>query len=104
MKQTMDFKREEMLFISAKTGENCSLVLDEIVKRIPGPQVDINKPFKALIFDSVYDLRRGAIIYVACSDGHIKRGDKITSCFTNKTYEVQEVGLTRPDFEPADKL
>lgn len=46
-------------------------------------------PFKALIFDSVYDTHRGAIIYVAVADGEIKKGDKVTSSFTKKSYEVQ---------------
>lgn len=64
----------------------------------------IDKPFKALIFDSVYDLRRGAIIYVACTDGEIKRGDRVRSYFTKKSYEVQEVGIARPDFVPSNKL
>ena len=69
------------------------------------PNSDGSKiPFKALIFDSVYDSHRGAIIYVAVSSGEIKRGDKITSFFTKKTYEVQEVGIARPNFVTTKKL
>ena len=41
---------------------------------------------------------------MACFDGEIKKGDKVTSCFTKKTYEVQEVGIARPDFVPSEKL
>ncbi len=64
----------------------------------------MNNPFKGLIFDSVFDTHRGVIVYVACTDGQIKKGDKITSYFTKKSYEVQEVGLARPDFMPTNKL
>ncbi|CAF0708288.1 unnamed protein product [Brachionus calyciflorus] len=102
--QTLDLKKEEMLFISAKNGINCEQVLDEIVNRIPSPIVNYDKPFKSLVFDSVYDLRRGAIIYIACVDGEIKKGDKVKSFFTKKVYEVQEVGLARPDFRPSNKI
>jgi translation elongation factor EF-4 len=66
--------------------------------------VECKKPFRALVFDSVYDVHRGAIVYIACFDGEIKRGDKISSYFTNKTYEVQEVGIVRPEFVPVNKL
>ena len=68
------------------------------------PKVEKNKPFKALVFDSIYNIHRGAIIYVACFDGEIKPGDRVRSCFTKKSYEVQEVGLARPDLTPAEKL
>jgi translation elongation factor EF-4 len=66
--------------------------------------VNAQKPYKALIFDSLYDLHRGAIIYVACFDGEIKKGDRITSFFSKKSYEVQEVGIARPHFQPTAKL
>lgn len=68
------------------------------------PNINKDKPFKSLVFDSFYDLRRGAIIYVACVDGEIKRGDKVKSFFNKKTYEVQEVGIARPDFIQTNKL
>lgn len=68
------------------------------------PSINKDKPFKSLVFDSFYDLRRGAIIYVACVDGEIKRGDKVKSFFNKKVYEVQEVGIARPDFLTTNKL
>ena len=68
------------------------------------PKVDVKKPYKALVFDSLHDMHRGAIIYVACADGEIKRGDRITSYFSKKSYEVQEVGIARPNFQPTKKL
>ncbi len=71
---------------------------------ISRPKTCEGRPFKALIFDSVYDHHRGAIIYVAISNGMIKKGDKITSFFTKKTYEVQEVGIARPNFVPTNML
>lgn len=102
--QTLDIKSEDIIHISAKTGINCDSVLDAIIERLPPPEVDENKTFKALIFDSVYDAHKGAIIYVACASGEIKRGDRITSYFTKKSYEVQQVGIARPNFVPTNKL
>lgn len=68
------------------------------------PKFKNDKSYKALIFDSVYHVHRGAIIYVACTDGEIKKGDRVTSYFTQKSYEVQEVGIARPNFVPTNKL
>ena len=75
-----------------------------VLKLHTRPAVDATKPFRALIFDSVFDLHRGVIVYVACVDGEIQRGQRITSFFTKKTYEVQEVGIARPEFTPSTKL
>ena len=80
------------------------LVLLILFSSLLRPNVNINKLFKALIFETVFDLHKGVIVYVACSDGEIKKGDRITSYFTKKSYEVQEVGLARPDFCPSNKL
>ena len=67
----------------------------------PTKRTDI---FRALVFDIVYQKHRGAIIYVACFGTEIKVGDKIKSCYTKKTYEIQELGLARPSLEKAHKL
>lgn len=91
--------------ISAKSGLNVEAVLEEIVKKIPAPVGDENKPLKALIFDSFYDNYRGAISYVRLKEGKVKAGDNILMMSTGKTFTVTEVGYFRPgSYIPAEVL
>ena len=64
---------------------------------LPSPNGDRNKPLKMVIFDSWYDIYRGVICTVSVMDGVIKAGDIITSCHTEKSYEVGEVGIFNPN-------
>jgi len=86
-------KREEILFCSAKQGIGIDEILEAIVRRIPPPKGDINKPLRALIFDSVFDNYRGVIVYVRIFDGVLKENDKIFLMATQQSYEVEEVGV-----------
>ena len=91
--------------ISAKTGLNVEDVLEEIVNKVPAPIGDINKPLKALIFDSVYDNYEGALAYIRVFDGSIKKGDVITTMSNGKEYEVVSVGYFKPGgYIKAEKL
>lgn len=79
--------------ISAKAGLNIESVLDEIVEKVPAPSGDINKPFKALIFDSYYDIYKGVTCFIRVYDGSVKPGDMIKMMATGNSFEVTEVGV-----------
>ncbi len=82
--------------ISAKSGENVELLLEQIVEKIPCPKGDEEAPLKALIFDSRYDNYKGVIIYVRVMEGVIKPGTEIKMMATGKKFIVTEVGYFRP--------
>ena len=82
--------------VSAKTGENCEEILEQIVKNVPAPTGDKNAPLKALIFDSIYDSYRGVIVYVRVVDGTLRPGEKIRLMSTGAEFDVVEVGCLRP--------
>ncbi len=82
--------------ISAKLGLNIRDVLEQVVKIVPPPEGDVNKPLKALIFDSVYDSYKGVIVYVRVMDGTIKSGDRMKLMSTGAEFDVVEVGRLMP--------
>ncbi len=90
--------------ISAKTGEGVHQLLDAIIDIIPPPQGDINKPPKALIFDSYYDSYRGVVILVRVIDGVFRKNDLIKLYSTNKEYKIEELGHLELIKEPAEKI
>ncbi|XP_035983495.1 translation factor Guf1, mitochondrial-like [Fundulus heteroclitus] len=90
--------------ISAKLGTNVETVLRAVVERIPPPAGSVGDPFKALVFDSNFDHYRGVVANIAVFGGQVKKGDKIVSAYLCKTYEVNELGLLRPEEHPTQKL
>lgn len=91
--------------ISAKNGLNIEDVLESVVKKIPAPNGDSKKPLSALIFDSYYDVYKGAVIFVRVMDGTVKKGTKIKLMATGAVEEVAEVGTFGPgQFLPCDEL
>ena len=90
--------------ISAKTGLNVVDVLEAVIKNVRPPQGDINKPFKALIFDSFYDAYRGVVIIIRVVDGSVKVGDKIMMMSNDKVFEVTELGVHTPVEVKQDSL
>jgi len=95
---------EEILFISAKTGEGIPEVLKAIVRRIPPPQGNPDAPLKALIFDSYYDDYRGVVAYFRIFDGTLEKGMRLQLLSTGAVYEAQEVGILRLNKIPQDKI
>ncbi len=91
--------------ISAKTGLNVEDVLEQIVQLIPCPEGDDDAPFKALVFDSVYDNYKGVIVYVRVMDGTLRPGDTMRMMATGAQFTVVEVGAMRATgLQPCDAL
>lgn len=95
---------EEILKISAKTGEGVPEVLDEVIERIPSPRGSTDAPTRALIFDSYYDDYRGVILYTRVVDGVIKKNDEITMMATVASGIALEVGTLKPDMSQGPAL
>jgi len=104
MENIIGIGREEAISVSAKTGEGIDKIIPAIIERIPPPEGDVNKPLKALIFDSWFDSYRGVIILVRVYDGVLKKGDKIKFLSNNAEYEINELGVYTPKQKPLDKL
>ncbi|XP_036709548.1 translation factor GUF1, mitochondrial isoform X8 [Balaenoptera musculus] len=104
IEKVFDIPSDECIKISAKLGTNVESVLQAVIKRIPPPKVHRKNPLRALVFDSTFDQYRGVIANVALFDGVVSKGDKIVSVHTQKTYEVNEVGVLNPNEQPTHKL
>lgn len=91
--------------ISAKLGLNIEDVLEQIVAQIPAPSGELNSPFKALIFDSLYDAYKGVIVFCRVFDGRVKKGTKMRMMATKAEAEVVEVGtFGAGQFIPCEEL
>jgi len=95
---------DDILKISAKTGEGVIEVLDAVVERIAAPTGSDTNPTRALIFDSYFDDYRGVVLYVRTVDGHIKKGDAIDMMATGASGIALEVGSLSPAMTPRDVL
>ncbi len=90
--------------ISAKTGLNVDEVLARIVSDVPAPAGDPDAPLKALIFDSIYDNYKGALSYVRVVDGAVRPGDRIRFMHSGNEFDVTEVGVFNPRWQPVEEL
>jgi GTP-binding protein LepA len=93
--ELLGVEEEEILKISAKTGENVTGVLDAIVDRVPAPHSEHDET-RALIFDSLYDPYRGVISLARLFDGELKKGDRVRAMGSEEHFELLEVGCYSP--------
>ena len=96
MESTIGLDCRGAIRCSAKTGLGIENILESIVTNLPPPMGDINKPLRALIFDSYYDSYRGVVVFFRVVDGEIRKGDKIHFMNSRMEYEVLEVGVMTP--------
>ncbi|HVV30435.1 MAG TPA: translation elongation factor 4 [Mycobacteriales bacterium] len=88
---------DDVLRISAKTGQGVTDLLETIVRDVPAPAGDPSGPPRALIFDSVYDAYRGVISYVRVVDGELSTRDRLLMMSTRASHETLEVGVISPE-------
>src|SRR5919109_176637 len=92
IEQVLGTPADEILRVSAKTGEGVPALLEALVRRVPPPRGDPDAPARALVFDSLYDSYRGVIAYVRMVDGSLERGEKLRMMATGGVSEVEELG------------
>ncbi len=103
--QVLGCDPEDVLFISAKTGQGVDAVLDAVIQRVPPPSAPSSEEtLTALIFDSVYDEYMGVIAYVRLMTGSAERGDDLFCAATGARCEAEEVGFFRPQKQKGKKL
>ncbi len=95
---------QDVLRVSAKTGEGVGALLDEIVRLVPHPVGDPDAPARAMIFDSVYDVYRGVVTYVRVIDGNLSSRERILMLSTKAQHEMLEIGVISPEPMPSTGL
>ncbi len=89
---------------SAKTGIGIDEILEAIVRDVPAPSGDREKPLRALIFDSYFDSYKGVIAHIRLMDGHIRKGMQLRMMATGRVFEVTDVGCFRPAMVDVEEL
>ena len=106
--QLLGCDKSEVLKVSGRTGEGVSELLDEVIKRVPSPQVSEDNTgrgsFRSLIFDFQYSNHTGVIVFVRVMSGEVSRHDRLIFKIAEREFEAIEVGIFKPDNTPAEKL
>ena len=101
---TLGFEEEEIILTSAKNGTGIQELVEAVIKRVPAPKGDLNKPLKALVFDSYYDAYLGVVALIRVIDGSVHVGDEIYMKQANRSYPVVELGVSTPHKENVETL
>ncbi len=104
IEETLGIDASMAIPVSAKTGENIHEVLEAIVNYMPPPEDNIDKPLRALVFDSAYDPYLGTLCYFKIIDGEMNLGDRVKFLASGKEYEIVELGYSTPNRVPVKKL
>ena len=95
---------EDILHISAKTGQGVPELLDAIIARIPPPAGEAHAPLRALIFDSSYDQYRGVVSSIRIVDGTLRAGARLRFMQANAVHDLEEIGVRTPEATPVSGL
>ena len=95
---------DDVVRISAKTGEGVETLIERLVEEVPAPQGDPDAALRALVFDSYFDAYRGVVCYVRVVDGHLSSGQRLRFMATGEVHDATEIGVLTPDTEPVGAL
>jgi GTP-binding protein LepA len=95
---------ETIIRVSAKDGKNVDQLLETIVQKIPPPKVELDKPLRALVFDSHYDSYKGVIAYIRVMEGSVKPTDVVRMMQTKTEVKPIELGIFSPGMKVTDGL
>ncbi|MBU0578547.1 translation elongation factor 4 [Patescibacteria group bacterium] len=101
--ESLGFAEEEILAVSAKTGQNVDKLLEAIIKRIPAPIGKSSDPLRALVITSQYDYHKGVVAYIRVVDGVLKK-QKLQLLFTQSSFTPIEIGIFSPEMRPRQQL
>src|SRR4051794_32275615 len=104
IEQVLGIPAEDILRISAKTGDGVPELLDAIVERIPAPGGDAGAALQALIFDSHFDQYRGVISSIRVMNGTLRTGARLQFVQADAVHDADEVGVRLPDPTPVANL
>lgn len=96
LSKLLGVRKEDIWAVSAKEGWNTKELLEKIIEKSPPPKIDLESPFKALIFDSQYNSFKGIIVFVRVFAGKIRAGEKIYLIHSQVESEIKEVGFFNP--------
>lgn len=97
-------KREDILTVSGKTGEGVAELLEAICERVPGPKQEVDKPLRALIFDSVFNTYRGSVAYVRVLEGVLRKGELFKFMSNKEQYNAEDIGYLKMEYQPTKEL
>ena len=100
----LEISEDEIMSISAKTGENVEILLNKVIEKVKSPEKREDKPFRALIFDSQYDSFLGVVSYIRVIEGKIKKNEKISLLNAKASGVAKELGIFSPDMKPIEEL
>jgi GTP-binding protein LepA len=95
---------EQVLRISAKSGEGVEELLEALVAKVPPPEGDVDAPARALIFDSEFDQYRGVVAYLRVVDGELKKGERVLAMQAGTEADIDEIGFFGPAMSPVGSL
>ena len=104
IEQVLGIPANEILSISAKTGDGVADLLSAIIERVPAPSGDRDAPLQALIFDSSFDQYRGVVSSIRIVDGTMRSSAKMRFMQADAVHDVEEVGVRTPVPVPVNEL